>query len=256
LVGDGDYVYNDGWNSCFDPRSFYEKAIDNDGKPLLKLKAFYDQNRMNQVTKQPDPAWVTAEIVSEDKCDYGRYAVTVKADDFGKLNPSVVLGIFTYQFGVADPNTNDGQDGHNNHREIDLLETISGDMQTKDNNNAQFALQRASANPVDGLKSGKRFTIPTGTPYITVYLNRPDPLSIESIEFKIYSGNYTLSDITNPTFSKTPFAEWIVTKDNPDYRKVPKHVNERMHINFYAPDPKPNTASWVAIKRFDFWAHK
>jgi hypothetical protein len=252
----GTYVWGGGqFDSCFDPKKFYEQTSDG-----LKLKAFYDNNRINPDDHKNYPSWVTSELVmggldgnDYNHPGYGFSAVVVKTDDFGKFDPHVVLGIFTYQFGQA-ANPDDGRSCANLHREIDLLETISTAEQGL-KGNAQFALQPASNLPKPDGTSLHRFTIPEGTPVITAYMGWA-PIGITATQLKIFAGDRHLAEL----MSDPPppcLAEWVVNPSDNLYKNVPKHKNERMHINLYVPKGNHgaadrNKAHEVYVKRFEF----
>jgi hypothetical protein len=261
------YVWGGGdepqYNCNFDPKRFFLWTSDpKDQVPLLELKAF----------KPPgDEAWIASEIVLEDLLGYGHYLVTAKtAGDFGNLDPWVVFGIFTYQWGDA----NVAQEGGDNRkREIDLLETIAGERQTYDNNNAQFALQLATANRENGLIGGQRFTIPANTQYITVYMQRVRPTKDSprgEVIYKCFAGDYILADVRGNKVTPLLGGTWEVKRNSPYYDKVPLHTQvsrERLHINLYVPgggydkdtksynpDKAPKSPQSVYLKRFQYEA--
>src|SRR5215471_1986257 len=90
--------------------------VEND--PLPKFDSIFDPNQTVTEHDSGVDFWVklngtnapyTAELVlegitpfdSSSHPGHGYYAVTAKADDFGSLDPNVVLGIFTYQYGKS-----------------------------------------------------------------------------------------------------------------------------------------------------------
>lgn len=229
----GYYVWGGGsfpqFDSIFDPTKTVEQTTNG---PLLK------------VIPQPTDAPLTSELVMEDRFGFGYYAVTVTGNDLGNLDPNVVLGIFTYQFGASAGNPN----VDNVHREIDLLETIAGYQQTNDQNNAQFALQPAR---VDGGKliSGERFKIPNGTTKLTTFMS----WSKNNVLLRIYTGEPTFEEMKNDYPVKKAFASWQDISSS----KVPDPRNERMHINFYVPNGRkgkgqPRSEQRVTITKFQY----
>jgi hypothetical protein len=245
-------TYADDFRSCFDPKKFYEQAPENGP---VTLKAFWDKDRPY------GPSWVTSELVlggvsEDDRLNQaGAYAVIAKATDFGALNPDMIFGIFTYQYGPS-PST----DGRNKHREMDLLETIAKKQQGL-NGNAQFALQPASNSPAPNGTNLRRFTIPQGTPTITLFMQRPlvpgsgefdlaifpDDMSVEACRKNLYSGQE----------ERKYLLRWSVDTKS-EYRQfVPPSKNERMHINLYVPGGNQGTADKdkhqeITITRFEY----
>jgi hypothetical protein len=210
-----------------------------------------------KVRRNGNDAPYTAELVLEgtdpgnrnSHPGFGYYAVTGLCSDFGSLDPNVVLGVFTFQFGKS-------AEGPNVHREIDLLETIAGYQQTDDRNNAQFALQPASADH-NGLKSGLRFTIPKGLQTITTFMRwgLEHSNSYPTISLRIYAGAPTMDDMIKDTSGQKalPGGSWPV----PAGPNVPRHKNERMHINFYVPNGRkgkglPKSDQQVLITHFQY----
>jgi hypothetical protein len=120
----GTYAYGDGWfRSNFDPKQFFVK--NNNG---LTLRAFGGEQ----------DKCITSELVSEALAGLGwTFLVTARVDSgarsFAKLDPNLIFGIFTYQFGQADPSTTP-----NVHREMDLLETVSQKWAQKPGGNASI----------------------------------------------------------------------------------------------------------------------
>lgn len=261
---EGTYIGDPKFRSDFDPKKFYKQLDDG----TVKLTAFWDKNRRNPSSNQPDPCWITAELVCggmDGTNDYfygtyGHYAVIVSTEDFGSFDPGVCFGVFTYQFGkAADPD--EGRRCENVNREIDLLETIST-AQQKLHGNAQFALQPASPDQPDG-KSLLRFTIPKGTPTVTAYMYWGDPLGLETTKIRLYAGDHTISSITHDKSLKA-LAEWDVGNFDSDnghawYANVPKPKHQRMHINLYVPGANDiankEHVNEVIIKRFEY-SHK
>lgn len=237
----GTYAYGDGGTlrSNFDPKQFFK--LNQDG--TLTLRAFGTEK----------DKCITSEIVSEEIVGYGDYLITVKADQgsFAELDPNVVFGLFTYQWGEAPP-----EQGPNRHREIDLLETISKEAQGRPGN-AQFALQPALALPEPNLL--KRFTLPD-IKYITAVLHRPDPeIEGRKVTMRIFEGDHTYDDIMrNPELK--PLETWNPVIDNFDPVKiepyVPLHTStsrERFHINLYLnygmPPAKEQSVTLIRFER-------
>jgi len=247
--------------SDFDPKKFFEQ----DGQTgALKLKVYWDKNRINPGTGQPDPMWITSEMVLAsldginygNKGRYGHYAVVAQGADFGNMDPWVTFGIFTYQWGAGQLK--------NPQRELDLLETISTAQQELDGN-AQFAVQPADNKPKPTGTALHRFEIPKNTPVITAYMHWGDPMGLQPTEFRIYAGDHTISDITYPDSQLVPLAKWDITYTGDGkewYDRIPTTLNERMHINFYvphggyngSPTPPKDKVQEVLIKRFEYTA--
>jgi hypothetical protein len=177
----------------------------------------------------------------------GHYAVTAVGKDLGSLDPNVVLGIFTYQYGTGG--------GFNAHREMDMLETIAGYQQTGDSHNAQFAIQPASADR-NGLVNGKRFTIPKGMQIITVYMRwTGTSASNRGVDYRIYAGEPSMQEMIDDKDAKKTLKDgfWKVLPGP----SVPEHKNERMHFNFYVPGGRkgkglPKSDQEVFMKHFQY----
>ena len=90
--------------------------------------------------------WTCAEIHSRRSFGYGRYQFVVNSD-LARLDPWVVLGLFTY-----------ASDGAGAHNEIDI--EIARWGQRGDTTNAQFVQQPARARG-----NTERFTLPPRPPY-------------------------------------------------------------------------------------------
>jgi hypothetical protein len=219
-------TYQDDYKSCFDPKEFYEQGLE---KGPVTLKAFYDRDRKH------GPSWVTSELVlggvnEDDRLNQaGAYAIIAKASDFGTLNPDMIFGIFTYQYGKGnEPNSK---------REMDLLETIAKSQQGLDGN-AQFALQPASNWPAPNGTNLVRFAIPRGTPTITAFMQRPPVVnSIDSFELAIFSGDMSIGACRRNLFhgneERKYLHRWSVGMNDVYWKLVPPVKNERMHINLY-----------------------
>jgi len=180
----------------------------------------------------------------------GYYAVQVAGEDLGELDPNVLLGIFTYQFGASagDPNT------ENVHREIDLLETMAGSQQTGDQHNAQFAVQPASGDR-NGLRNGKRFTLPKKTYGATTFmrLTKQSGESTPSLSLRVYNAWPTMDEMIKDEDGQKALGSWSV-KPSPLLRE---RLNERLHINFYVPGGKtggrlPRSNQTVLVRHFEY----
>jgi hypothetical protein len=247
--------------SDFDPKKFFDQ---NQPADAVKLKVFWDKDRKNPGNGQPDPMWITSEMVLAsvdginygNKGRYGQYSVVAQAADFGNMDPWVTFGIFTYQFAAGK--------GNNPFRELDLLETISTAQQGL-HGNAQFAAQHASNLPKPEGTSLRRFEIPKNTSLITAYMHWGDPAQQKPTLFRIYAGDHTIADITNSGSKLVPLAKWDITYDKSGdghdwFQNIPLTVNERMHINFYVPHgghhgqptPPKDKIQEVLIKRFEY----
>jgi hypothetical protein len=257
----GTYVYGGGqFDCCFDPKRFYEQTGD---KSAVKLKAFYDEDKKY---RPYGPSWVCAELVlggenPNDRLNQaGSYAIVANAADFSDLgDPKVVLGFFTYQFGV-------GKD-INRHREIDLFETITKTLQGNPGN-AQFALQPASADPPTNIF---RFEIPKGTSTITAFMTRPGDPVVQVLDLAIFPGDMSISACRKNLYSGLETPKWFKgarCKVNPEdkedpyykyYKFVPHILHERMHINLYVFGGNGKTSNdekrkrhEVTITRFEY----
>jgi hypothetical protein len=195
-------------------------------------------------------------IVLEDILGWGSYLVTARAENgtFADLDPNSIFGLFTYQWGIADPNSVDGK--YNPHREMDLLETISQKAQGHPGQ-AQFALQLAS----DSDGSIQRFSYkidekPIEPEYITAVMtwwSSPDPVYDRSVHFAVYNGDYSFEQLPGAVLLK----QWKVGEGNPELmNKVSIHSpssKERFHINFYLWGGKPpGSPQAVRLTRFQY----
>jgi hypothetical protein len=244
--------------SDFDPKKFFEQDR---STGEVKLKVYWDKDRKNPGTGQPDPMWITSELVlasiegsDDSKQEQGYYAVVAQAPDFGNMDAWATFGIFTYQFGANE--------GNNPHRELDLLETISTAQQGL-HGNAQFAVQKASNSPPPEGTNLRRFSIPRGTPLITAYMYWGDPTRRQPTWFKLFAGDHTIADITKPGSTLKPIAEWDITDEDKSHRWyefIPPSYKQRMHINFYVPHggyngsqtPPKDRVQEVIVKRFEY----
>jgi hypothetical protein len=214
-VKDGTYDSGRWFRSNFDPKQFFE--LSNEG---LTLRAFGDEQ----------DKCITSELVSRMfPGDNYSFLVTARVDSgdksFAKLDPNLIFGIFTYQFGNADPSTTP-----NIHRELDLLEIVSGKWAQKDKTgNAQFTVQ-----PWDKSGNLKRLTIPD-TRYLTAWMSRvgPGPTgpTYPVVHYKLFKGDYSQENIGKAT----PFAEWLV----PTPYIPPSTGCARFHINLYLAEGLP-----------------
>jgi hypothetical protein len=215
--GSGTYAWGDGWlRSNFDPKQFF---IQN-GKEVT-LRAF----------GPAQDKCITSELVSERLVGKGSYVVTARVDSgtrsFAQLDPNVIFGLFSYQWGQADPN-----ETPNIHREYDLLETVSTTWaQGPDRNsgNAQFTVQPWNKNQWHNIT---RFSVPD-TQYLTAWLD----WSSNPPVYRLYKGNFPYEAIKYP--GPLPFQEWTVPVG---YTFKPNIGAPRFHINLYLAQGKPPQA--------------
>ena len=235
----GTYAWGDGnMKSNFDPKQFWEIVGGS-----VTLKAF----------GSAQDKCITSEIVLEDILGWGRYLVTARAENgtFADLDPNSIFGLFTYQWGIANPN-DPGKD--NPHREMDLLETISSTAQGRPGQ-AQFALQTAADN--DGSIHRFRYEFdgnPINPEYITAVMDWWDlGRGDRSVHFSVYNGDYSFEKLP-----PVPFKQWKVGQgENPALmNKVPVHTpssKEHFHINFYLWQGKPpGRPQAVTLTRFEY----
>jgi plastocyanin len=274
----GTYVWDN--RSNFDPKQFLRPNPDGS----LTLRAFDPKPGIPPADPWPagKPACITAEIATRDALGYGDYVVTARANrPFAKFDDNVIFGVFTYQYGGANP-----AEDLNKHREIDLLETISHNAQGL-NGNAQFTLQLADKNKIDP-KTNKpylieRFALPADCSEVTMWLRRSatdDENLATTTRLAIYNGSFDYDHLSkhpddnlihpwDPAFLDLKPGD-TVRKLNEDYMKhIPHHIpgrsRERLHINLYLSDtelgeklpkgwpPKSGEHS-VTLTRFEYRA--
>jgi hypothetical protein len=199
---------------------------------------------------------ITSELVSEALAQ-GTYTflVTARVDQgltagksFAFLDPNLIFGIFTYQWGRADP-----QVTPNIHRELDLLETVHSEWvpsKAPDNNgNAQFTVQpwdkgcdEDSCPPQ--IQNLQRLNIPD-TRYLTAVMFCR-PIGQNVVTYQLFAGDYSLDDLTKKEDPPKPFASWQVPTDC-----IPPDAGcPRFHINLYlAKGTPPQQEQRITITR-------
>ena len=136
--------------------------------------------------------WRAAEVVLDRSLGYGTYRFTV-ASPVGRLNPNVVLGLFTWSDDDAD-----------NHREIDIEMARWGNPASA--TNAQYVVQSS------------------GTPGNVSDFAQPDaPGSTHEFTWAAKAVTFR-----SATASGATFATWTYTGMD-----VPKPGNERIRINLW-----------------------
>jgi hypothetical protein len=230
---------NDWFNSNFDPKQFFQLSGNE-----LTLRAF-DPNDPHD----PKISCIASELVSEALAQ-GTYTflVTARVDQggispsFAFLDPNVIFGIFTYQWGGADPN-----DTPNIHRELDLLETVNAEWAQVDvpGSNAQFTVQPWNANSSPpNYPNLERLTIPD-TRYLTAVMFH-NLQGLLGVTYQLFAGNYSLDDLAKKENPPAPFATWQVPTDY----IPPDGGCPRFHINLYlAKGTPPQKEQRITITR-------
>jgi hypothetical protein len=201
LVGPGPNYFSDGTNNVW---------LDTQGRLHLRIT-----NRSNQ--------WQCAELVTERTFGYGSYRFELDSvvDD---LNPSVVLGLFTWS-----------DDPAYTHREIDVECGRWADP--GDANNAQFVVQ-----PWDWPNHLARYAVPAGLS------NSTHAFAWESnrISFQALRGAY--SPNPDPT---NVISTWLFNRA----AEVPQTGDENVRINLwliYGNPPTNNSEVEFVVKSFQF----
>jgi hypothetical protein len=253
------------WFNLEPNHGYYVWGYDKNNPQMPQFDSIFDPNVsvaeqsngvLLRVKRNGSDAPYTAELVlegtdpgnSNSRPGYGYYAVTCEGTDFGSLDPNVVLGIFTYQFGES-------AQGPNFHREIDMLETIDQSQQTHDGKtNAQFAIQPAWVqNGV--LQSGLRFTFPKNLTKITCFMYWQMQSGKPYILLRIYKDAPSMDTMIKDSNGDKAIFKWPVGWNGNN----PERLNERMHINFYVPNGRkgrgiPSRDQQVLITHFQYQA--
>lgn len=171
-----------------------------------------DQGRLHLRVSNEGGQWRCAEVVSEKSLGYGTYKFTLDALP-GDLDPSAVLGLFTWSDDPAEHN-----------REIDIEFARWGQAANQD---AQFVVQ-----PYDDPRGIKRFDGPKGTGASTHSFSwRPSQVDFESAA------------------AGRPLARWSALHNIPH----PGGENVRMNLWLFRGAPPSNLKPVeVVISRFEF----
>ncbi|MCU0771801.1 MAG: glycoside hydrolase family 16 protein [Verrucomicrobia bacterium] len=201
LVGPGPNFFSESTNNVW---------VDPAGRLHLRIT-----NRSNQ--------WQCAEVVTERSFGYGHYRFEVESV-VDNLNPSVVLGLFTWS-----------DDPAYTHREIDVECGRWAD--SNDVNNAQFVVQ-----PWDWPGHLVRYAVPAGLPLSTHLFT----WETNRITFQSQAGSYD----SNPA-PTTILSAWVFNNAS----AVPQAGDENVRLNFwliYGNPPTDHQEVEVVIRHFEF----
>ena len=143
-----------------------------------------------------DGRWQTAEVILDRSLGYGTYRFTV-ASSVGKLDPSVVLGLFTWS-----------DDEAYHHREIDIEVAKWGNAAAA---NAQYAVQ-----PAGKAANLRRFAQPDVAP------------TVQGFTWSSKAVTFRSATAAGATTAGATIATWNYTGAD-----VPKAGNERTRINLW-----------------------
>jgi len=136
--------------------------------------------------------WLAAEVVVDRSLGYGTYAFNL-ASPTGRLDPNVVLGLFTWS-----------DDPAYNHREIDIEVARWGDADATQN--AQYAVQ-----PADRAGNLRRFVQPDAPATSHQFAWAPNRVSFASSSgaSTVAAWKYSGADVPKPGNERTRINLWL-----------------------------------------------
>lgn len=160
--------------------------------------------------------WTCAEVTLTRNFGYGTYSFVVR--DTSQLEPPVVFGMFTWDYGGASQN----------HREMDIEISQWGDPTSK---NAQYVVQ-----PFFIPENASRFTLPGGVMTHSIHWE-PGRVSFKTVRGSV------------PNANSRPVAEHVFTSG------VPSPGIETLRLNLYvfggAKEPLQNGTE-VVVEKFEY----